>query len=623
MIEYMIPSGKSVRLTDSQKNELLDGCMARWVNWNETIADIRDRSVESWQLYLENRPDHLYYNNADDAAISSSRVRRPVLEQAVDGTIAQQHLASFPSDERFFKAKPLDKETGKYMDVYEKHVETRLSMVDFMVNSYKDRKNMMLDGVSCVWHPFIRKTETKIKYTFPEQLGLPLISEDPQPVPTETVTLEATGFIPLSLSDWVVDPKVDNLEEANLIWRRWIEVEKLKAIRGLNVPDNLTAYSHEETTDTNQSDKDLKYEYLGIQRTYQEDDYSAATMALVYEEWGDFYLDGEIFENHVLVQANDCHVLYFGPNPYAHGKKPFTVTPYIPICGTLYGKSLSQAIIPLCHVLDGMLNQTVDIIKNAIPAFTYLTSDTALLEFFSDGVISVMPGEGIPVKDHNSIKQLQGTDLGAVNQLFTAMMQLKEEIRESTGGVSYATGTQAPSDPERTATETNALVSGTNTRFQLLIQVYEEYRLKQYLHMIYENDRQYMTQEAYVEDENEELMPNTVKSLNLTFDVTGSRSIMNRAKEIQDYDMLMQNYIPALIQAGYAQDNGDRIMFDVPEIFKRRAAMSNIRDLDNVMEVVKLEEQQQAMPQLGALPDAMGAVQPVIAGPAAADMAAA
>jgi hypothetical protein len=46
-----------------------------------------------------------------------------VLAEAIDSTLAQQHLASYPSDERFFKARARNKIAKDRLGVYEKHVE--------------------------------------------------------------------------------------------------------------------------------------------------------------------------------------------------------------------------------------------------------------------------------------------------------------------------------------------------------------------------------------------------------------------------------------------------------------------------------------------------------------------
>ena len=585
-INYLIPTGEDpVKLDAPLQSELVGSSNQRWSAWTEMIEPIRTRALEARQLYLENRPDALDFDNPDDA--TGSRIRRPVIAQAIDSTLAQQHLASFPSDERFFKARARNELAKDSLDVYEKHVEKRLSLTDFMVNTLKDRKNKMLDGASAVWHPFMFEEEMKPVYQYPKVFGV-RIPGKPKKSKRLVRTFEGTPFIPLNFEDWRVDPTVDNLKEANFIWRRWIPVDELKAVKSLQNKDLITSYTG--VWDSAASNKDAAYNYAGITRTWDEDS-PLCEHALVYEEWGDFYLDGDYYPNHVLIYSNDCVFHYFGPNPYDHQRKPFTVGPYIPLSGTLYGKSMAQDIIPLQHALDTMLNQQLDAfsIVSSVP-FTYLIEDEAVEEFFGDGPVSLRPGEGIPVKQHESIRPIQWP-MDAINLSEGAQQRLKEEIRESTGGVPYATGGASELDQERTLGEVQILAGGTNTRFQLNIQMYEEQMLKPYLEMIYENDRQFMTQAVFVDDEIQPLMPDNVQMMEMGFDVTGSRSIMNRAKEQAEMKEIIAA-LPGWIQSGLVQPNGDILKVDIPEMLKRSVAMNQaFRDLDNFTEVITAEEQ--------------------------------
>jgi hypothetical protein len=604
-LNYFVPvvdEDDQPKLSKVNKDSLVSGSNGRWHAWSDTIQDIRDRALEASQLYIENRPDKLEYATPDDAAQSLSRIRRPVLAQAIDSTISQQHLGSFPADERFFKGKPKNRLADENMDSYESHVEARLSLVDFMMSALKDRKNKMIAGTSAVWNPFIRETEIKTSYQFRKIFGIELPIGKPRAVRKETVTFEGTAYIPINFEDWRVDPLVDNLKEANFIWRRWVNKEELEAVKAFENTKDLTSYSDTwPSADSSGSNKQTIYQQMGINPTYTGDSYVSKEMVLLYEEWGDFYVDGEYFHNHVLIYANDAVFLYFGPNPYNHQRKPFSVSAYIPMSGTLYGKSLAQDIIPLAHAEDTLLNQGIDIIsKTGNPTFTYLVTDKAIEAFFDGDTVSLIPGEGIPCQSHDSIRPIVW-DRAALQEIASIMQMLKEEIRESTGGVPYTTGGASATDQDRTATEVSTLAAGTNTRFQLFIQIYEQQKLKPFLQMIFENDRQFMTEPVFVEDQAQPLMPNTLKMMELDFDVTGSRAIINRAKEIQDIDTVL-GAVPNWLGSGLVKANGDVLEVNVPELIKRSLTMKGISDLDNVVDVITAQEQEMNL----AVPGGMG-----------------
>lgn len=607
MIEYLIPVGESpAKISASEGEQLVCESNRRWEEWTEQTREIRDRALEAMELYHRNRPDEDAYHNPDDAVDGNvrSRVRRPIMGEAIDSVCAQQHLSSFPSEERFFKAKPRNEAAAKKKDVYEKHTEARLSMIDFMVRHYRHRENKMFAGVSCVWHPYMHEQVVETEYQFNTILGIRLPGEM-RPVQVEKKKLQFTGFIPLNLEDWRVDPIVDDLKETNLIWRRWLPVEALKKVSGLKNKADITSYR--QIWDDSDSNKASAYEYMGITQTWEDTDSLLCEKTLLYEEWGDFYIDDKVFRNHVLLYSNDAVFHGLFPNPYHHQMKPFTVSPYIPRPGTLYGKSLAQDIIPLNHAADTMLNQQIDafgIVAN--PSFTYLTRDQALIAYFGDGTVSLRPGEGIPVDDHDSLRPIV-FPIDALTISESAQQRIKEEIRESTGGVPYATGGVSEQDTQRTATEVTTLSTGTNTRFQLLIQMDEEQAIKPYLQMVFANDRQFMDEPVFVDDEEEPLTGDDLRLMNLCFDVTGSRSISNRAKEIQEMDSLLAA-LPGWVQSGFIKLNGDMLIANLPEMLKRRVMLnSSFRDLENVMEIVTVAEQQEMQqPNIGVMPDEAG-----------------
>src|SRR5687768_11181787 len=100
----MFPTGeKPVKLKASEQDEIVKGSADRWKSYTQQWNEWLDRAAESTNLYSNNRP-----TAAEQAALSPdktgrSNVRMPVISQAVDAVVAQQHLANFPQDESFFK----------------------------------------------------------------------------------------------------------------------------------------------------------------------------------------------------------------------------------------------------------------------------------------------------------------------------------------------------------------------------------------------------------------------------------------------------------------------------------------------------------------------------------------
>lgn len=621
MLDYLLPiqdANKRSKIATHIQDGLVLGSNQRWNLWTQGILPILSKSQESRQLYMENRPEAEVTNKPDD--VTRSRVRRPVIAQAIDSTIAQQHLASFPTDESFFKGRPKNKLAADRLPTYEKYCEQRLAFLDFILHALKARVSKALDGTVAVWFPYGRSKKVEVTYDFPTLFGLKLPLGKPRAIEKEVVDFEGTDFVPLNLEDWRIDPTATRFSETNFIWRRWVTVEQLQNVKALANTEDLKPYGKcwGAGGDDSAIRKQQNYRLMGIEPTFLGDDNGVASqMVLLQEEWGDFYFDGKYYHNYVLIYSNDCTFHYFDKNPHHHAEKPFGVSPYIPLPDTLYGKSQAQDIIPLAHAGDSLVNNAIEAIKvTGTPTFTYRVTDTSVMEFFGDGPVSLVAGEGIPVQDHTSIAPVVW-DRQALQEVSGLLQMLKEEIRESTGGVSYATGGITDQGPDRTATETNALVSGTSTRFQLLLLLDEILLYKPFLNQTISNDKQYMSAEAFVADEDKPLTPNEIKLMMLIFDVTGSKTVMNRAKELQDYDGFLQNYLPGLIKNNLASDNGDKIIFNIPELMKRRMSMSSMRDLDSFMEIKTAQELQQEQQEQAAQmtsPPPMGALPPEMIG---------
>ena len=596
MIEYFVPisdKSKTPKLTKVQQEQLVVNAVEEWQTWTTTTQDKRAMSREARQFYFENKPALLPTQSHDDNMDTSANVRRPVLAEAVDALIAQQHQASFPSDERFYKGRARTEFTSSKLDNYERSIEQRLSEGNFLYNSLIDRQSAILDGVSLVWHPFIRVKRPKVEYEPVTIMGVRL-PIPPKKSTIDKVVLETTGYVPVSFDDYVIDPLVDNFDEASLIWRRWMSPDEVKSMKGLKNTDEVNGY-YDFWSDEKGSDKLEYYRNIGLSPLFEARESNKG--CLLYEKWGDFWIDGDVYENHVLIFSNDAVFHHFGPNPYDHGLKPFSAAPYIPVAGSLYGKSAVQDTLPLANALDAMTNDSLDIFRvTSKPSFEVDVNNIALWEYMTDngGMLKLRAGEGLPSSGLGGIAPIVW-DRSALQEAEGFMMRLKEEIRESTGGVSYATGGISELDAQRTATEVNRLATGTETRFRLLIQIYEELKLKRFMTMFFENDRQFMTEAIMVNDDPEPITPEDVKFMDLVFDITGSQSIINKNQEIQELDGFILNLLPQLIQNGFAVPNGDILKINIPDLIKDRLSKGSLKNMMNIIEVETVEDQQEAM----------------------------
>lgn len=619
-MDYMFPiSGKAEKLKPDQQDALIKNSVNRWLDYTRQWEGWLDEARESMSLYSDNKPSSKskYVKDSDVSLLSN--VRLPVIAQAVDSVVSQQHLANFPQDELFFQLKPQNKEGHEIKAALEQHIQDSLEYINFMSLAQKDRKALALTGCIAVWHPWVIQKERMAVYEEPSLLGIKV--GKPKRAIKEKVVFEGTGFVPLHIEDVRFDATVDFQDETNIVFRRWMPVEELKEVDGLENKDEIDTYSAYH--DASGSRKDGYYSDWGIDSLLLSDSSISRENCLLYEEWGDFYIDGKCYENYVLIYSNERIFHYFGPNDADHQMKPFTVCPYVYMPNSLLGKSLTHDIIPLAHAADTVVNQALDngnLTLNA--AYTYLPADAVLSAFLKNRDLVIGPGSRIPVQSHDSLRPLVH-DRGGLQEAFSLYNIIKEEIRESTGGVPYTTGGTSGAEQDRTLGEVEILASGTSTRFQMINQAYDEMRLKPFMKMVVSNLRQYMTEAIISVDENELITESRMKKAIFDVNITGSKSIMSRKKDFEDLMFVVEKLMPALIQNGFAKPDGSSMEVNIPGLAKELIQMTAAKNLPDLYEIITPEEQQEEMTQEGGMTNGLGAIPGIIPGQSARGLVAA
>lgn len=606
-MKIMFPTGEDpVKLKAHAQDELVKASVRRWQANTEQWEDWLNRAAESCNLYSSNRPTGAELDRESPEGSGRSNVRLPVVSQAIDAVVAQQHLANFPQDESFFKLRPQNDVANKIQAQIEQHIEDSFEYIDLMAMAQKDRKSLALSGAEVVWHPWVFCKETEYEYHQNEIFGIKVGPQRRKP--TEVTRFEGTGFIPLHREDVRYDPTVDSIRDTNVTFRRWMDVEELKNVKSLQNLKDVDSYSNFH--DPSQDRKDEYYRDWGIEPQYSDTSGETARgKCLLYEEWGDFYLDGKFYENHVLLYSNErvFHGLF--PNPHDHQQKPLSACPYLFMPNSLLGKSMAHDIIPLAHQLNTNINQANDIFSiTANPVLTYLYNDPALKEYAKHGNLVTRPGMWIPVGSHDALRPVL-FDRNVVQEILGLYNVIKQEVRESTGGVPYATGGASEMEADRTLGEVEILASGTSTRFQLVVQTYDEMRLKPFIKMAVSNLRQYTSQDIQPVD-GEPITPEMLRQAKFDVNVTGSKAVMSRKKDFEDMLFVLEKIVPGLIQNGFARPDGTAMEINVPGMAEELLKMTAAKNLPDLYKVISPEQQQEEVQEegftsgLGAIPQA-------------------
>src|SRR5262249_18326276 len=162
--------------------------------------------------------------------------------------------------------------------------------------------------------------------------------------------------------------------------------------------------------------------------------------------------------------VNGQTLVWFAPNPYEHGRKPYLVTSLFPVPGQLYGMSLVRHAIPSAAVIDTAVDKLLKIASLAAdPIFEV---DIAEPTFKHSKVIK--PGMTFPVKRPGAIRQVP-VNIANLQGLITIIERAEENIQQVTGASPILSG-DAPRAPGNiTAFQVEQHVQGANNRFQSMM----------------------------------------------------------------------------------------------------------------------------------------------------------
>lgn len=545
------------QLTDEQKLELSQMVASRWKNSTTDIAELLQDSKEAWDFYLRNhpKPETLASgtkkkDNYEVRASARKGLRLGYIPKAVDSLLAQQHNATFPQDERFFKGTPRNDFSEANQELFEAFLAENFGEANTIEEFRKQRLNMVLDGTACLFTKWdVEETKNKTIYE-PISIKLPTpvgtksldVPFTDRAVKRDVVEWEGTKVEALDFTDWRVDPTARCYDDSWFI-RRWYDpVWKVKK----TYPDakEVKPY-HASFPEAYDNDKRGSAGLEDLVRSMNKDDEpDGAKQCLLMVMYDDIVLGDEMYENHLVVVLNDSEVVWFGPNKANHGRKPYIVAPYIPIPGQLYGLSAVKHAIPAAEVIDKAVDEILRIgAWAAKPVFLKNVKDKAVQKH---GTIDVKPGMTLPVMSDGAYAQLQ-VNLANMPVLEAIINKAEMIIQDVTGSNTFMAG-DAPQAGDTTAFEVDQRVQGGNSRFMLIMSTFDNMVLEPFLAIAYENFKQYKSADENVNGQT--LTRDMFKKFDFKWVITSTRAALTRNKQIANKKALLFEIMPMLVQSG-------------------------------------------------------------------------
>lgn len=591
---YSKDDNKASTLGKAASKDLADMISKRWKTTTSELYELIDESKEGWNFYLKNKgkpkvQKTLSGQKLDASTVadsSSTPLRLGSIPRAVDSVMAILHNAVFPSDERFFYGTPKNDVAREYQEMYEVYKSENFAEDNTTEEIRKFMLTLCIDPAACLAVHWKQKRRKKVTYTTPTikigniEIPVPLFGLD-RKVDKNFVEWEGTKVEALDFNDFRVDTAARSFDDA---WfaRRWYapccDVEEEFGVKDVK--------PYKESYEVDDPLGNLKRESSGltvpIAFESEEEGKSDALLMCCYD---DFYINGKSYKNHVAVVLNGQELVWFGENPYDHGRKPYIVTSLLPVPNQVYGLSLIKHAIPSAAVIDTAVQKILKIAALAAdPIF-----EVDMMEPAFRKSRQIKPGMTIPVKSvGRAISQVQVniTNLPALDNIIEKM---EANIREVTGASPMLAGDDFNNQPANiTAFQVDQHVQGASGRFQAIMTNFCNVVLESLLYMSFENDKQYKTKTEYVTigmDE-KELTPDLIKQMDFKWTITSSQANNTRGKRLENMRSFLFDIAPMLVQNGIMQLSPDIIQLEQGKALQELMVLAGMPNADKFLNII-------------------------------------
>ena len=442
--------------------------------------DARIEKETIWQSCVDN-----YLTVIDTAKYESWPWRSKVcdtMSQETGDTIASALRNSlFPLTEDYFTLRGKDELGIKHEARMTEYVKTKLKQAKFQEKMRVFLKQLTILGNSVVHIPWVKNTEKKKKRVMENgKVFIKTINKE---------VYDSFDIETLDILDVVFDPNKAYTKKSLCIYRTYKSLAELKLNKNYDaegLADIESGFAEYQQRTDNTVDKTKRAEAFGLAYDSSTEDIELLV------GYGDFELDGVIYEDYLAVVGNSGTLLRFEPNPY-WGGKPLLLGTYDPMWFSVYGRGPLEPILGVQELINTFTNQKADILNLIIMgSFAYV----------NDGIIDpeslfLRPAGGIEVGDINNIKPLAPN--GNVALTYQEIAMLRERGERSSAASNYEVG--VPGGGRKTAFEASILKQGSSGRFGDVVKHAGDGVVESMLEFIVESLKQFKYGSGEVDDE--------------------------------------------------------------------------------------------------------------------------
>jgi hypothetical protein len=457
-------------------------------------------------------------------------IARPIIFQAVENLHATMMSQLFPKSGQFFHVMGQSKEDHEHAETVERLLRYKLNTQGFQASFSLFLKEMLITGTAVMMMPWYC-THVKRQRVAPiKRLGITVGTEVYE---EEVLKEQGPRFEVLNPLDVYIDDTLHQWQEGTLMRKLYKKTHQVLKEGRYQNHEALKQHLHRwrELPEIRESQQGVAFEETPI---------------TLVEVWGDIWLNGVQYKQHVAVYVEETNTLL---RFEAHGLEmqypPFVVASLNPMPHQGYGIGVVEKSLGLQQAINTLTNQKLDILNLCINTpFTYLLND----EVFDPKTLNYRAGALIPVKNHDTLRPLP---LVAQNMslAFQEIDDLKVEVLETTGSLRLMTGAlEGSNQPARTATEVNTLTQNAHRKYDGVLMQLEQGCLEPMLNMAYQLCKQFW---VYAEESREVTNtslhpdfytwnPSVLQQSCCDVKVTGSRGALKEEQELEGLLFLLK-----------------------------------------------------------------------------------
>lgn len=443
------------------QKEIVTVASGMWETWKKGRQDkekVWDEVIKNYLIYI----DEGKYKNWEWRCKKS----RPVTQEIIDTVSSSVKSALFPDNEEFFRVEGLDEIGKEFEAIVENYMKTVLFKMRYTTAVEPFIKQTCILGNSSAGIYWRNEEVTRRRW------------QDGVVVPERQIVWDSSRIETHDMFNVVFDPRVPFYSQnVTRIRRHVIHIDELKAKK--DIYQNLKHVKGGEVpSEQSDSDRITRRSLYGINEGVVDKSNDIELLILN----GDINIKGKIYRDYVCVIANRSTLLRFEENPYWCGN-PHIFASYSEFHNEMLGRGPAEPITGLQSLIDTFSCQKADLASVIIGGF-WAYQDDGVID--PNDLVS-RPFGMVQCENVNNIKSLVPTANPTL--AFSEIQDLRAEAERSSGASAFRQGVVMPG--RRSATEALQIGSGSDNRFNDIVQHIGDMAIEPSLNMILQQEFQY------------------------------------------------------------------------------------------------------------------------------------